>query len=157
MLATGMLVGITEMASRLMNRLNSMPLYTRVALLLLWTAGAGAFCRISSTVASRPRDPPGREEHDLLRGGATTPIRRSAHARRQVRITFHNDDRGMLHDFAIPAFGVGSGIVELAPRSRSRSRCPTSRDATYTCTPHSAMMSGRISSRSEVAGTVLLP
>ena len=31
----------------------------------------------------------------------------------QVRVTFRNDDRGMLHDFGIPAFGVGTGIVEF--------------------------------------------
>ena len=64
----------------------------------------------------------------------------------QVRVTFRNEDSGMLHDFGIPAFGVGTGIVEYRNREvRSSFKVPENAStATYICTPHSAMMSGRI-------------
>lgn len=135
------------MPSRLMNRLNSMPLYTRVALLLLWTAGAGAF--LPHIVDSRE---PAEEIRVVAKnmtyyangaGDANPAIQLTPG--RLVRITFHNDDRGMLHDFAIPAFGVGSGIIEYGAEKSFTFRVPDRpATATYTCTPHSAMMSGRI-------------
>ena len=63
----------------------------------------------------------------------------------QVRITFRNDDRGMAHDFGIPAFGVGSGVTEFGTEKSFVFKVPeTASSATYICTPHSAMMSGRI-------------
>jgi hypothetical protein len=63
----------------------------------------------------------------------------------QVRVTFRNDERGMSHDFGIAAFGVGTGIVEFGTEKSVTFEVPDSpSDATYTCTPHSAMMSGRI-------------
>jgi plastocyanin len=63
----------------------------------------------------------------------------------QVRITFRNDDRGMAHDFGIPAFSVGTGIVEFGTQKSVTFKVPDNPSAaTYTCTPHSAMMSGRI-------------
>lgn len=135
------------MASRLMNRLNSLPLYARVALLLLWTAGAGAF--LPHIVDSRE---PAEEIRVVAKnmtyyangaGDANPAIQLTPG--RLVRITFRNDDRGMLHDLAIPAFGVGSGIIEYGTEKSFTFRVPD-RPATaaYTCTPHSAMMSGRI-------------
>ena len=63
----------------------------------------------------------------------------------QVRVTFRNEDRGMLHDFGIPAFGVGTGVIEFGTEKSFVFKVPdTASDATYLCTPHSAMMSGRI-------------
>ena len=63
----------------------------------------------------------------------------------QVRITFRNDDRGMAHDFGIPAFGVGSGVTEFGTEKSFTFKVPDNPSpATYICTPHSAMMSGRI-------------
>ena len=48
-------------------------------------------------------------------------------------------------DFGIPAFGVGTGIVEFGTEKSVTFKVPDNpSDATYTCTPHSAMMSGRI-------------
>ena len=63
----------------------------------------------------------------------------------QVKVTFRNEDRGMLHDFAIPQWGVKTGTVE-AGRERTISFTVPARaeGLTYSCTPHSAMMSGRI-------------
>jgi hypothetical protein len=63
----------------------------------------------------------------------------------QVRITLRNDDRGMAHDFGIPAFGVGTGVVEFGTEKSFAFKVPDNPSpATYICTPHSAMMSGRI-------------
>ena len=63
----------------------------------------------------------------------------------QVRITFRNDDRGMSHDFGIPVFGVGTGVIEFGTEKSVTFKVPDNPSpATYICTPHSAMMSGRI-------------
>jgi plastocyanin len=63
----------------------------------------------------------------------------------QVRVIFRNDDRGMSHDFGIPTFGVGTGIVEFGTEKSVTFKVPGNPSAaTYICTPHSAMMSGRI-------------
>ena len=63
----------------------------------------------------------------------------------QVRITLRNDDRGMAHDFGIPAFRVGTGVVEFGSEKSVAFTVPSdSSPVTYICTPHSAMMSGRI-------------
>jgi plastocyanin len=131
-----------------MNSLNSLSLYTRVGLLLLWTAGAGAF--LPHIVDSRE---PAAEEIRVVAKNMTYYANGAGDANpaiqlppgRLVRITFRNDDRGMLHDFSIPAFGVGSGIVEYGAEKSFTFRVPDRpAAATYTCTPHSAMMSGRI-------------
>ena len=63
----------------------------------------------------------------------------------QVRVTIRNDDRGMSHDFGIPAFRVGTGIVDFGTEKSVTFKVPDNPSAaTYICTPHSAMMSGRI-------------
>jgi hypothetical protein len=63
----------------------------------------------------------------------------------QVRITLRNDDRGMSHDFGIPAFRVATGVVEFGTEKSVTFIVPDDPSpATYVCTPHSAMMSGRI-------------
>jgi plastocyanin len=63
----------------------------------------------------------------------------------QVRVTFRNEDRGMLHDFGIPLLGVGTGTVAFGTEKTLTFKAPASSgDLTYVCTPHSAMMSGRI-------------
>ena len=63
----------------------------------------------------------------------------------QVRVIFRNDDRGMSHDFGIPTVGVGTGIVEFGTEKSVTFKVPGNPSAaTYICTPHSAMMSGRI-------------
>ena len=62
-----------------------------------------------------------------------------------VRVTLRNDDRGMSHDFGIPAFGVATGVVEFGAEKSITFTVPEKPSpATYICTPHSAMMSGRI-------------
>jgi plastocyanin len=63
----------------------------------------------------------------------------------QVKVIFRNEDRGMLHDFGIPAWGVQTGGVEWGTERTITFKVPPAASAAaYTCTPHSAMMSGRI-------------
>jgi hypothetical protein len=62
-----------------------------------------------------------------------------------VRVSLRNDDKGMVHDFSIPAWGVGTKIVEWQKQESVTFRVPASASSgTYACTPHSVMMSGRI-------------
>ena len=135
------------MPTRLMNRLDSMSLYARVGLLLLCTAGAGAF--LPHIVDSREQA----EEIRVVAKNMTYYANGTGDANpaiqltpgRLVRITLRNDDRGMQHDLAIPAFGVGTGIIDYGTEKSFTFRVPDRpATATYTCTPHSAMMSGRI-------------
>ena len=63
----------------------------------------------------------------------------------QVRVTFRNEDRGMLHDFAIPLLSVGTGTVPFGAEKTITFKVPASpAGLNYVCSPHSAMMSGRI-------------
>ena len=63
----------------------------------------------------------------------------------QVRLTLRNEERGMVHDFTIPEWGVRTGNVEWGREKTITFKVPdTDKAPTYTCTPHSAMMSGRI-------------
>jgi plastocyanin len=63
----------------------------------------------------------------------------------QVKVTLRNDDKGMLHDFSIPEWGVRTGSVEWGEKRTIAFRVPTTPSTpSYVCTPHSAMMSGRI-------------
>ena len=79
------------------------------ALLLVVIAGRGVFLRAMSRRA-RPRDPPGREEHDLLRGwrddaesDAPAACRASRFASRSATTT-----AACLHDFGHRGVGVGT-------------------------------------------------
>ena len=63
----------------------------------------------------------------------------------QVKVTIRNEDRGMLHDFSIPEWGVRTGGVEWGDERSITFRVPaTASTLSYVCTPHSVMMSGRI-------------
>ena len=63
----------------------------------------------------------------------------------QVKVTIRNEDKGMLHDFSIPEWGVRSGSVEWGSERSITFRVPSAAATlSYVCTPHSQMMSGRI-------------
>jgi plastocyanin len=63
----------------------------------------------------------------------------------QVKVVFRNEDRGMLHDFGIPEWNVRTGTVEAgSERSVTFRVPPRAAGLSYICTPHSAMMAGRI-------------
>jgi plastocyanin len=63
----------------------------------------------------------------------------------QVKVTIRNEDRGMLHDFSIPEWDVRTGSVEWGTERSITFRVPAAASTpSYVCTPHSMMMSGRI-------------
>jgi plastocyanin len=66
-------------------------------------------------------------------------------AKEQVRLTLRNEDEGMSHDFSIRSWGVGTKVLEGKGQQTITFRVPSaSGSAAYSCTPHSAMMSGSI-------------
>ena len=74
----------------------------------------------------------------------------------QVMVTIRNEDKGMLHDFSIPEWGVEPAAWSGATERSITFRVPaTASTPSYICTPHSAMMSGRILVSNEVAAPVL--
>lgn len=64
----------------------------------------------------------------------------------RVRLTLRNDDRGMSHDFRVTAWGVGTKVLDGKGQDTITFRVPAASGApvAYTCTPHTAMMSGAI-------------
>jgi len=126
-----------------MSRINRQASGAVVAVLLL---GAGVF--LPRLGASRDSV---REIHITARGmafhvdgvvGMNPPLRLAA--REQVRLTFRNDDRGIVHDLSIPEWGVRTGKVEWGGEQSVLIDVPDAGAVAYQCTPHSAMMSGRI-------------
>jgi plastocyanin len=124
-----------------------MTLYVRIGVLAAFTAGLGA--ALPRMVATRDRvheiSIVARNMTYYAEGAADpNPVLRLAPGE-QVRISFRNDDRGMSHDFVIAAFGVRTGLVEFGTDKSVTFNVPdTAAAATYSCTPHAAMMSGRI-------------
>ena len=64
----------------------------------------------------------------------------------RVRLTLRNEDAGMSHDFNIRPWNVGTKVLDGKGQDTVTFRVPSRSDgpATYTCTPHAAMMSGSI-------------
>ena len=64
----------------------------------------------------------------------------------QIRLTLRNEDPGMSHDFNITSWNVSTKVLDGKGQDTVTFRVPSQSDApaTYTCTPHSAMMSGNI-------------
>lgn len=63
----------------------------------------------------------------------------------QVRLSFRNEDRGMTHDLRIPGWSVGTRTVGYGEGDSIAFRVPSSGSgADYACTPHSAMMGGKV-------------
>jgi plastocyanin len=62
-----------------------------------------------------------------------------------VRVVLRNDDRGMKHDFAVPAMNLGMKTVEWNERGEITFDLPkTAGTYEYVCRPHSLMMRGTI-------------
>jgi hypothetical protein len=63
----------------------------------------------------------------------------------QVRVRFRNEDRGMTHDLRIPAWSIGTRSVGYGDDDSIVFRVPsTGTSADYACTPHAAMMGGKV-------------
>lgn len=64
----------------------------------------------------------------------------------RVRLRVRNEDAGMRHDFTIKGWNVATKVLEdRGEEDVIEFRVPTDRGTrTYTCTPHSRMMTGSI-------------
>jgi plastocyanin len=64
----------------------------------------------------------------------------------QVRLTLRNEDQGMTHDFSVKSWGVATRVLDGKGQDSVTFRVPrgSNGSTSYTCTPHSAMMSGTI-------------
>jgi plastocyanin len=62
-----------------------------------------------------------------------------------VRVVYRNEDRGMTHDFAVPALHAESDLVDWNESDDLTLDIPTIPGTyEYVCTPHRLMMSGVI-------------
>lgn len=61
----------------------------------------------------------------------------------RVRIVMQNEDRGMVHDFALPVAGVATDMLGWRERSELVFETPrTAGTYQYQCNPHQLMMNG---------------
>lgn len=120
----------------------------RVAAGVLFVALAGG----ATMAAMLPRRAPAREIRLVARHmtyyveGETAPnppLR--VRSGERVRVTLRNDDPGMTHDFAIPAWNARTPSVETGGEARVEFTVPAAiSEAPYSCTPHGQMMQGRL-------------
>jgi plastocyanin len=76
--------------------------------------------------------------------GATNPTL-SFTAGSRVRVTLRNEQPGVTHNFAIPAWNVDTGNLAGPGEARIEFVVPHGKGLEgYQCTPHAAMMKGRI-------------
>lgn len=62
-----------------------------------------------------------------------------------VRLVLRNEDAGMKHDFAIPAWNTATKTIESGEEASVTFRVPGDAAAqTYTCRPHASIMQGTI-------------
>ena len=123
--------------------------YSRVIFVIVLIVGAALM--LPRIVSSREEEPRAvtvvvRNMTYYLDGQDTPNPSLKFAAGERVRLTLRNEDAGMSHDFNIRPWNVGTKVLEgkgqdtVTFRVPSRSEAP----ATYTCTPHAAMMSGSI-------------
>jgi len=63
----------------------------------------------------------------------------------RVRFTLKNEDKGVLHDFAIQDLGIATGTLKSAERASVVVEVPRrTGEYRYVCRPHSKMMAGKI-------------
>lgn len=105
-----------------------------------------------ATGASSDRSGDPREVHLVARNmsfylaGSDTPnptLRFKAGEK--IRIVLRNEDAGMDHDFVIGQWKVGTKLLEGKGQDTVDFRVPSTRGSeSYTCTPHTQMMTGAI-------------
>jgi plastocyanin len=83
---------------------------------------------------------------DVIEGDAAQPnpailVKRGE----RVRVVVKNDDRGMTHDFAVPALGAATSLLDWNEHDAVTFTAPD-RPGTYdyVCNPHLLMMKGRL-------------
>lgn len=63
----------------------------------------------------------------------------------RVRIVVRNQERGILHDFAIPSFGQATDLLKFDQTGAVTFDVPEAPGTyEYHCTPHKLMMTGRL-------------
>ena len=63
----------------------------------------------------------------------------------RVRVTVRNEERGMTHDFAVPALGEATSLLDWNERGDVTFEAPAQRGTyDYVCNPHRAMMKGTL-------------
>lgn len=120
-----------------------------IGLMLLFAAMTAAVVPRS---ASRDEAPRAREIRLVVRdmtfyaegrneANPTLVVRRGE----RVRLVLANDDAGMRHDVTIPAWKVGTRLIESSARDAAEFTVPDAAgEAVYACTPHRAIMRGTI-------------
>jgi plastocyanin len=62
-----------------------------------------------------------------------------------VRIVLRNEDRGMTHDFALPAAGAQTALLDWQEQAQATFEAPAMPGSyEYVCMPHRSMMKGTI-------------
>ena len=78
---------------------------------------------------------------DLDRPNPVLTLRRGE----RVRIVLKNDERGMTHDFAVPAFGAATSLVSWNEQDDVVITAPDQPGTyEYVCNPHRLMMKGTL-------------
>jgi FtsP/CotA-like multicopper oxidase with cupredoxin domain len=63
----------------------------------------------------------------------------------RVRLVLRNEDRGMLHDFTVPAWSAATPLIQGPLETEVAITAPArGASTTYACTPHGQMMRGTI-------------
>ena len=80
-------------------------------------------------------------DDDLDRPNPVLTLRRGE----RVRIVLTNDERGMTHDFAVPAFGAATSLVNWNEQDDVVITAPDEPGTyEYVCNPHRLMMKGTL-------------
>ena len=121
------------------------------ALAAVFVVGAIAFAAFGA-IALSARDSAPREIRIVVRdmnfyveGHADPNPTLRLHAGETVRLVLRNEDGGMKHDFAIPAWRAATRRIESGEEASVTFRAPgRASSQTYKCTPHGAIMRGTI-------------
>ena len=63
----------------------------------------------------------------------------------QVRVVLRNEERGMTHDFAVPAAGAATGLLDWNEQGDIAFEVPSEPGTyQYVCNPHMLMMKGTL-------------
>ncbi len=77
-------------------------------------------------------------------GGAPNPVL-DVRAGESVRIVLKNDDRGMVHDFAVPVAGIAMRLLQWSEDASITFTAPDRPgNYEYVCRPHQLMMKGTL-------------
>ena len=116
------------------------------AMLLTICVAVGAFISATSRTPTREITLVVRDMAFYLESDPGTPNPRiEVRAGERVRVVLRNQERGMKHDFAIPALGVGLDPLTWDQRGEVIVHVPEQPGTyQYVCRPHRSMMRGSL-------------